>query len=219
MPDSDAKVKLVFEGQRIGYSLSQSWVPLPPGITSLPAAPALVSDPTYGQVMTPTALLRPYQEVVTVDAKVRVLMAEQRLEYALTLPDRIDTFKVKAFQTDSPYLQRSDAIIRLVYQNILNKDELRIRAIFANQPTEFVTSATFAVRSRYVDVTLSTVDSTMVSRVVFQNGIIEQIVPDDLVVRAKFQDITAQASADTLWLPFLFNDGAEGYLWLFDDDR
>ena len=104
MPDSVAKVKVVIAGQRIGYALSQSWVPLPPGITSLPAAPAPVPDATYGEVLTPTALLRPYQESVRVDCVVKVQMTQRRLEYALVLPERTGLMKVRALGMQSQFL-------------------------------------------------------------------------------------------------------------------
>jgi hypothetical protein len=110
MPVSDARVRVAVEGQRIGYPISQAWVPLPPGITALPAAPAPVPDLTYGEVLTPTALLRPYQESIRVDCVLKVQMTQRRLEYALTLPQRIDTFKVKAFAAGTafgPYIASS----------------------------------------------------------------------------------------------------------------
>jgi hypothetical protein len=78
------------------YILSESWVPLPPDITALPVAPAPTADATYGEIITPTALLRPYNERLIVDAVVKVGFKEQRLEYALTLPDVTDTFRVRA---------------------------------------------------------------------------------------------------------------------------
>jgi hypothetical protein len=79
------------------YNLDDSWVPLPPGITAMPAAPVPVSDPIYGLVVTPTALLRPYQEKIKIDAVVKVQFTQRRYEYAMTVPDRTDTFKIKAF--------------------------------------------------------------------------------------------------------------------------
>jgi hypothetical protein len=111
MPNySDARVRVVVQGRRIGYPLSQSWAPLTPGITSLPAAPAPVVDGTYGLVMTPTALLRPYQEDLRVDAVVKLSFRPLRLEYALTLPPRSDTFKVESFGSGTafgPYIASS----------------------------------------------------------------------------------------------------------------
>jgi hypothetical protein len=106
MPDSVAAVRVVIAGQRLNYALSQAWVPLPPGITALPAAPDPVSDLTYGEVLTPTALLRPYQESTRVDCVVKVQMTQRRLEYSLVLPERIDTLRVKAFGSGSQQVRR-----------------------------------------------------------------------------------------------------------------
>jgi hypothetical protein len=103
MPDSVAAVRVVIAGQRLNYALSQAWVPLPPGITALPAAPAPVSDLVYGEVLTPTALLRPYQESIRVDCVVKVQMTQRRLEYPLTLPERTSAAVVKSkWATMSP---------------------------------------------------------------------------------------------------------------------
>jgi hypothetical protein len=110
MPDSVARIRVVVSGQRIGYPLSQAWAPLPPGITSLPAAPAAVPDPNYGLVMTPAAVLRPYQEDLRVDAVVKLSFLPRRLDYALTLPQRSDTFKVEAVASGTafgPYIASS----------------------------------------------------------------------------------------------------------------
>jgi len=103
LTSSDAKVRIVAEGQRIGYPLSQSWAPLPPGITSLPVAPVPVVDGTYGFVMTPTALLRPYQESVRVDSVVKISFGTRRLDYPLTLDDRTGSLVTKPrWMTVSP---------------------------------------------------------------------------------------------------------------------
>jgi hypothetical protein len=102
MPDSVAKVRAVIEGQRIGYPLSQSWAPLPPGITSLPAAPAPVVDGTYGLVITPTGLLRPYQESVRIDSVVKVAFSHRRLEYPLVLPTVNSTMRIRV---NGPFTQ------------------------------------------------------------------------------------------------------------------
>jgi hypothetical protein len=111
MPDSVAAVRVVIAGQRLNYALSQAWVPLPPGITALPAAPAPVSDITYGEVLTPTALLRPYQESIRVDCVVKVQMTQRRLEYPLELPTREDTMTVRAIGAPTLHLGDFDSAL------------------------------------------------------------------------------------------------------------
>jgi hypothetical protein len=109
---------------RYPYNLSDSWVPLPPGITYLPAAPAPVEDETYGFIMTPESLLKPYQETLIVDSKVKIEFGHTRLEYALTLPERTGSWKVRAFGTVSHsigYVDTSMAV-RAVFDPFQAKD-------------------------------------------------------------------------------------------------
>jgi hypothetical protein len=109
---------------RYPYNLSDSWVPLPPGITYLPAAPAPVEDETYGFIMTPESLLKPYQETLIVDSKVKIEFGHTRLEYALTLPERTGSWKVRAFGTVSHSIAYVDTnmAVRAVFDPFQAKD-------------------------------------------------------------------------------------------------